>query len=138
MTGLPCANPADIVGIAAVTEFIKTLAVEASELTLVHYRRPLVAHFKPDGTPTTAVDLEIETFLLDRIRTRYPDHGILGEEGGGRASHHEFLWVIDPLDGTRAFASGLPIWGISIGVLRDAAPLCRSFRHAGCWRPILG
>lgn len=106
---------------------IKSWALEAALLIPCSPNQIASVIIKPDGTPTTSIDKDIEAFLLNRIRARYPEHGILAEEGGRSATHHEFLWVIDPLDGTRAFASGLPAWGISIGVLRHAEPIAGVF-----------
>ena len=87
-----------------------------------------VTTLKADGTPTTTVDKDIERFLVDRIRKHYPTHRLLTEEGEGAGpTDSEFLWAIDPLDGTRAYASGLPIWGISVGVMQYGSPVCGVF-----------
>ena len=62
------------------------------------------------------------TLLVERITARYPDHGILGEEQTRQGLDREFLWALDPLDGTALFVAGLPTWGISAGLLRHGAP----------------
>jgi myo-inositol-1(or 4)-monophosphatase len=84
--------------------------------------------FKDDGTPYTTVDREIESYLVDRISRHYPHHQIISEESGivqvGRA---DFVWAVDPIDGTRAFVSGLPVWGVSVGVLRAGKPYAGIF-----------
>lgn len=77
---------------------------------------------KADRSFVTQADLEIEQLLRDRIGARYPEHGIMGEEQGVGAIDREFVWSIDPLDGTGAFVSGLPIWCVSIGLLRFGQP----------------
>jgi myo-inositol-1(or 4)-monophosphatase len=77
---------------------------------------------KPDQTLVSQADVEIEEFLRDRIRDHYPDHGVIGEEQGGDNTDREFVWSLDPLDGTEAFLVGLPIWGVSIGILRHGRP----------------
>ena len=100
---------------------------DAGRIALDTYRLVNTVRFKEDNTPTTAVDHEIEAFLLKRIQAQYPSHQIMTEESGIHGNRDAFLWVIDPLDGTRAFASGLPTWGISIGVLRDGAPFAGAF-----------
>lgn len=82
---------------------------------------------KTDNSLVTQADLEIERFLRERITARYPDHGILGEEQGSDHTEREFVWVVDPLDGTAAFVSGLPIWGISIGILHRGKPYAGLF-----------
>jgi myo-inositol-1(or 4)-monophosphatase len=76
---------------------------------------------KADRTPVTQADLEIENLLVSHLQSAYPDHGILGEEGTSDV-RGECVWVIDPLDGTRAFLSGLPVWGVSVGLLWRGQP----------------
>ncbi|MBX3187508.1 MAG: histidinol-phosphatase [Labilithrix sp.] len=75
--------------------------------------------------PVTAADRGAEAALRKRIAARYPDHGVIGEEYGDDRPDAELVWVIDPIDGTRAFVAGLPVWTTLIGL-----------RHAG--RPVLG
>jgi fructose-1,6-bisphosphatase/inositol monophosphatase family enzyme len=81
---------------------------------------------KSDLTPVTALDRQVEAFLLKQIVRHYPGHGVLAEEGSSRLGS-DFIWVIDPIDGTRAFASGLPIWGIGIGVFHLGEPYAGVF-----------
>ena len=81
---------------------------------------------KSDLTPVTEIDRQVEAFLLDNIDRHYPGHGVLAEEGSTRPGS-EFTWIIDPIDGTRAFASGLPIWGISLGVFNAGEPYAGVF-----------
>jgi myo-inositol-1(or 4)-monophosphatase len=81
---------------------------------------------KPDLTPVTQIDRQIEAFLLEQITRYYPNHSMLAEEGSSR-SGSDFTWVIDPIDGTRAFASGLPVWGISVGVFHQGEPYAGVF-----------
>ena len=82
----------------------------------------------PPGTvfdPVTEADKGAERAIRALINQRYPDHGVIGEEYGAENADAEFVWVLDPVDGTRAFISGLPLWTTLIGL-----------RHEG--RPILG
>jgi len=81
---------------------------------------------KPDHTPVTKLDQQIELFLLDQIDHHYPGHGVLAEEGSFRPGS-DFTWILDPIDGTRAFASRLPIWGISVGVFHQGEPYAGVF-----------
>ena len=81
---------------------------------------------KSDHTPVTEIDRQVEAFLLEKIDRHYPSHGVLAEEGGSRPGS-DFMWIIDPIDGTRAFASGLPIWGISMGVFHLGEPYAGVF-----------
>jgi myo-inositol-1(or 4)-monophosphatase len=97
-------------------------AHQAGQIALHHFKN-VSPQYKSDRTFLTQADLEIESFLAERIRTAYPDHGLIGEEGtqkGDRVSPS--VWVIDPLDGTTAFVWGLPGWGISIGLLERGRP----------------
>ena len=87
------------------------------------YFNHVTAQQKPDHSLVTIADLTIERLLVDRITARYPQHGIIGEEQSRRAGDGEYLWAIDPLDGTAAFVAGLPLWCVSIGLLRHGQPL---------------
>lgn len=106
------------------TQFLHQLASVAEKRTLENY---LESHHidvstKPkDGfrfDPVTNVDRETELLLREVITGRYPDHAILGEEFGQSGQHH-FQWVIDPIDGTRPFLCGIPVWGCLIGLLEQ-------------------
>ena len=75
-------------------------------------------HYKDDGSPVTATDQRVEQTLRRQIEARYPGHGLLGEEFGARDLDREFVWVIDPIDGTRQFALGLPSFGSLLSLCR--------------------
>ncbi|HWQ11863.1 MAG TPA: inositol monophosphatase family protein [Roseiflexaceae bacterium] len=77
---------------------------------------------KADRTLVTEADMAIEHMLVELLSARYPGHGILGEEHARHGVDREFVWAIDPLDGTASFVAGLPIWGISVGLLRRGRP----------------
>lgn len=97
-------------------------AYEAGAIAMRHFRHTAGSR-KHDDSIVTAADTEIEDFLRNRIHAHYAGHGIQGEEYGSSGLDQEYVWSLDPIDGTNAFASGLPIWGISIGVLRHAVPV---------------
>jgi myo-inositol-1(or 4)-monophosphatase len=101
-------------------DLVKEWARQAGEIALRYFNR-VEASCKEDRTLVTDADYEIEGLLAGHLRATYPEHGIIGEEGT-REIHGECVWAIDPLDGTRAFLSGLPIWGISIGLLWRRKP----------------
>lgn len=84
--------------------------------------RNVVGQRKADRTWVTEADVAIEQALVARLAERYPDHGIIGEEQTRRGLDHEFLWALDPLDGTAVFLAGLPTWGVSLGLLRHGEP----------------
>ena len=77
---------------------------------------------KADGSPVTHVDKAVEQAVRQKIEAAYPDHGILGEEFGIRNPDAEPTWVIDPIDGTRQFAAGLPNYGILIALCDNGIP----------------
>jgi len=78
---------------------------------------------KHERDPVTAVDRAVEALVRDELRQRFPDHGVLGEEGTGEGIDGRFVWVLDPLDGTANFAAGLPFFGLSLALLRDGEPV---------------
>ena len=100
-------------------------AVDAGPIALQYFRRPIAIDDKrKDGRydPVTEADRGIEAHIRRRLRAAFPDHGIVGEEYG-REGSDETYWVIDPIDGTRAFISGMPTWGILLGLVADGRPL---------------
>jgi fructose-1,6-bisphosphatase/inositol monophosphatase family enzyme len=80
------------------------------------------AQRKADHSWVTEADLAIEQLLRQRIDAAYPGHGIMGEEQGVGAIDREFVWSLDPIDGTGAFVAGLPTWCVSIGLMRAGQP----------------
>jgi myo-inositol-1(or 4)-monophosphatase len=99
---------------------------EAGRIAL-NGRKLLEFSLKPDDTVLTPIDLQVETFLVNRIRENYPSHAILTEESGALPGNPDWVWVLDPIDGTRAYATGLPIWGVSIGLLHLKNPYAGGF-----------
>ncbi|NNJ09218.1 inositol monophosphatase [Chloroflexales bacterium ZM16-3] len=87
-----------------------------------HYFNNVAKKRKADSTWVTQADVEVEQLLRERVATRYPTHGVMGEEQGVGEIDREFVWSIDPIDGTGAFVAGLPLWCISIGLLRWGLP----------------
>jgi fructose-1,6-bisphosphatase/inositol monophosphatase family enzyme len=107
-------------------QLIESWLREAGRMAL-EGRDSLIADSKEDGSLVTDVDRRIESYLYDKISRQYPDHQILAEEGARQHNTNEYLWTVDPIDGTRAYASGLPVWGISIGILRNHKPYAGYF-----------
>ena len=110
---------------AAAVEFARG----AGDLLAGHFGRALSVEYKDKARqdPVTAADKETQAYLEEQIRRRFPDHGILGEEddasADGERTAADFLWVLDPLDGTTNFMNGLPVYASSIGVLYRGRPL---------------
>jgi inositol-phosphate phosphatase/L-galactose 1-phosphate phosphatase/histidinol-phosphatase len=88
-----------------------------------YFRTSLAIDDKPDRTPVTAADRAAEEAMRRIIEQRFPDHGILGEEFGRVRDDAEFVWVLDPIDGTKSFISGVPLFGTLIALTRAGRPI---------------
>jgi histidinol phosphatase-like enzyme (inositol monophosphatase family) len=106
---------------AVSADFMRRIASAAAAETLPRFRREgLVANKLAGGfDPVTEADREAERAIRAIISAEFPEHGILGEEHGRSNEGHNHVWVIDPIDGTRAFISGLPVWGTLVGLTVD-------------------
>jgi histidinol-phosphatase len=92
-------------------------ADEAGELTLRYFRRDdLAVELKRDASPVTIADREAEKLLRERIAAVFPDDAILGEELGERSGTSGYRWILDPIDGTKSFIHGVPLYAVLIGV----------------------
>lgn len=99
---------------------------EASAAAITPHFRSNVAVENKGGErfdPVTAADRAGEQAIRAILNARFPDHGIVGEEFGIERGDAPFVWVIDPIDGTRAFVQGLPVWGTLVGLLHDGQPV---------------
>ena len=98
--------------------FFHLLADKAGAVILPHFRAVLDVKNKSDDRfdPVTVADKSAESVIRAEIRAMFPQHGILGEEEGAERLDASHVWVIDPIDGTRAFITGLPTWGVLIGL----------------------
>ncbi len=110
--------------IAELEDFALELAHTAGGIAHAHFRRPITVENKSANAfdPVTNADRAIEQVLRSAIVARYPAHGIVAEEEGERPGSSELTWFIDPIDGTRAFMTGSPLWGTLIGLTRRAKP----------------
>jgi inositol-phosphate phosphatase/L-galactose 1-phosphate phosphatase/histidinol-phosphatase len=88
-----------------------------------YYRKKLDIIDKADESPVTKADRECEAALRETITAAFPDHGIIGEEFGAERADAEFVWVLDPLDGTRSFITGRPLFGTLIALTRGGKPI---------------
>ncbi|HEV7281519.1 MAG TPA: histidinol-phosphatase [Pirellulaceae bacterium] len=102
----------------------RTIAHEAGELTLRRFDDPALSFDrKSDLSPVTVADREAETFLRERIADRFPADTIVGEEFGISEGTSPFTWALDPIDGTKAFITGVPLYTTLVGLLREEAPV---------------
>jgi histidinol-phosphatase len=96
------------------------LAIEGAEnagkLAMSHFDCGVAVEWKADESPVTIADRQAEHLLRDVIRKYFPQDGLLGEEHGEEAGSSGYRWIIDPIDGTRSFVRGVPIWGTLIGL----------------------
>jgi inositol-phosphate phosphatase / L-galactose 1-phosphate phosphatase / histidinol-phosphatase len=99
------------------------LAEAAGAAIRPYFRRPIAVDDKPDLSPVTAADRAAETAMRRLIAARFPDHGIIGEEYGPEREDAEFVWVLDPIDGTKSFISGVPLFGTLIALAREGRPI---------------
>lgn len=102
-------------------DFATTLAQEAGNVTLKYFGRIVDFEAKEDGSPVTVADQEAERLIRGRIKSRYPSHAILGEEYGESNAGARIRWILDPIDATRSFMRGVPLYGVLIGIEVDEA-----------------
>ena len=110
---------------AELTSFFHKLCDAAAAATLPLFRSKLGVVNKLDAgfDPVTEADRDAERAIRALIEKHYPDHGIVGEEFGTARPDASLQWIIDPIDGTRAFISGIPVWGTLIGLYEDGVPV---------------
>ena len=100
-------------------ELATRIAREAGDVTMRWFRRGPVVETKADGSPVTIADREAERLLRDRIAAAFPDDGILGEEAGETPGTSGRRWILDPIDGTRSFIHGVPLYGVMVALEVD-------------------
>ena len=88
----------------------------AGKRTLAYFNTGVIPDIKADNTPVTIADREAETVLRDHIHRYFPDHAILGEEQGETSGTAPYRWIVDPIDGTKSFIAGVPLYGVLVGV----------------------
>lgn len=106
--------------------FARDVLADAGTIAARHFREDRPASNKRAGggyDPVTEADRGVEARIRERIADRFPDHGIVGEEYGVTTGSSGWSWIVDPIDGTRAFIMGLPVWGCLLGLLRDGEPV---------------
>ncbi|MSP51709.1 MAG: histidinol-phosphatase [Alphaproteobacteria bacterium] len=114
------ASPAEIEEFAA---FAAKLADASGAAIRPHFRQPIAIDTKPDQTPVTIADRDAEKTLRRLIEATYPDHGILGEEFGAVRREARFVWALDPIDGTKSFITGTPMFGTLIALCERGRPI---------------
>lgn len=130
---------------ADLLEAAAELARLTGDIALRHYRTGLTVETKKDGSPVTAADRAAEQAAREWVRRRFPDDGILGEEFGEERAGARRRWLIDPIDGTKSFVRGAPLWGSMVALCEGetvlAGAMCfpaigeviAAAPGAGCW-----
>lgn len=109
--------------------FLKLLASESSAIIKRYFRTNLVIDNKSDDSPVTVADKLAESKMRDIINKKFPSHGIIGEEFGDYNADAEFVWVLDPIDGTKSFISGALSFGTLIALLKNSEPILGVINH---------
>ena len=103
--------------------FADKLANDTQKIALKYFRTKMSIDIKNDESPVTRADREIETIMRTIIEKKYPHHGIIGEEFGSTNPESEFIWALDPIDGTQSFITGKPLFGTLIALLHQNQPI---------------
>ncbi|MCX8502325.1 MAG: histidinol-phosphatase [Alphaproteobacteria bacterium] len=107
----------------ALVQVAQGLAAAARCEILRHYRSDLVIEDKSDATPVTIADRQAEAAMRQIIGQTLPSHGVMGEEYGNDRTDAEFVWVLDPIDGTKSFMTGKPLFGTLIALCHQGHPI---------------
>ncbi|HEX6316489.1 MAG TPA: histidinol-phosphatase [Gemmatimonadaceae bacterium] len=125
--------------------FIQSVAVASGDVALSHFRKRLDVEFKPDGSEVTIADRQAERVARELIQSRFPGDAIVGEELGQTPGTSGRRWIIDPIDGTKSFVRGVPLWGTLVALEQDdvviagaincaaSGDLVVAARGHGCW-----
>lgn len=118
-TGAPDSGDATV---ERLTAFAVRMADAVRPVVRRHFRSRIAIETKADSSPVTLADREAETTARSLIAETYPDHGIVGEEFGALREDAEHVWIIDPIDGTKAFITGKPLFGTLIALQQAGVP----------------
>lgn len=109
--------------------FAQNLADASGAILKRRFRQPLTVEIKSDRSPVTEIDREVEGELRRLITAECPDHGVIGEEHGSDRADAEHVWVLDPIDGTKSFVTGRPLFGTLIALCRQGRPVIGIIDH---------
>ncbi|HEY1065431.1 MAG TPA: inositol monophosphatase family protein, partial [Pirellulales bacterium] len=103
--------------LSARLELALSAAKEAGDLTLTYFQgKEIGLEIKEDKTPVTIADKKAEELLRDRILAKFPHDGVLGEEMPEQKGSSGYRWILDPIDGTKSFVAGVPLYGTMVGI----------------------
>jgi len=106
-----------------IADFLNTLADESKKITLDGFNSDKQLKIKDDGSPVTEFDVNAEKIMCELISEKFPDHSILAEENGTKKLDSDYTWILDPIDGTRSFIIGRPLWGTLICLTFKGMPI---------------
>ncbi len=108
-----------------ILNFAQQAVEEAGLISRKAFRQPMAVENKliGDFDPVTEADKAVEAAIREKLNSRFPDHSILGEEGETTNGSSKYGWIIDPIDGTRSFISGIPLWMSLLGLLENGKPI---------------
>lgn len=139
---LPLLNMMDL---NLLLEAAKEIAQQGGDLTKRYFKNGITVNLKDDESPVTIADKEAEKLMRREIESHFPTHGIIGEEYGAVRPESNIQWVLDPIDGTKSFIHGVPLYTTLIGILIDGIPqvgviyqpilqeLCYAATGLGCY-----
>ncbi|MBL8643214.1 MAG: histidinol-phosphatase [Rhodospirillaceae bacterium] len=114
---------------AACIALVHRLADASGEIVLGHFRKNIPVDTKTDASPVTVADRDAETKMRELIRIAFPAHGVIGEEHGSDNPDAEWVWVLDPIDGTKSFINGVPLFGTLIALMHKGVPWLGCINH---------
>jgi histidinol phosphatase-like enzyme (inositol monophosphatase family) len=106
-----------------IADFLHILADESKKITLDGFNSDKKLKIKDDGSPVTEFDVNAEKIMCELISAKFPDHSILAEENGTKKLDSDYTWILDPIDGTRSFVIGRPLWGTLICLAFKGMPI---------------
>lgn len=113
----------DRIGGSRGLEALEQTVVRAGDAAMQRFREGVVPDKKPDRSPVTAADHEVEQTIRDYVLSQYPDAEFFGEETGTHGNNPDLRFIVDPIDGTRAFVRGLPTWSVLLGIEAAGVPV---------------
>lgn len=131
--------------LAELAEFAVDLAWKAGRKTLAYFQTGITAEQKADGTPVTLADREAEKVLREGVRSRFPDDSLVGEEYDDDIRPGRRTWIFDPIDGTKGFVHGVPLYSVLVAMVEHGRPrigvihlpglgeTIHAFEGGGCW-----
>lgn len=106
-----------------VLDEVSDIVDEASQIAHSYFRQTILIENKADNTPVTIADKKTEEAIRNALMKAFPDHGIIGEEFGNHKEDQDYVWTVDPIDGTRSFIRGIPLFGTLVGLMHKREPV---------------